>query len=254
MGGIDHPFKSMFGQMEKMMEHMHKGFEEHFNAINRQFSDIEHGKAPGHVEKHTFVSKQTVDHHGNPVTEKYENSSYVKTDANGKKIGERQQYYQNSGNNYEKAAHERMLGNQGRKMVKERQDGHVNKYDYYRNMETHEGPNFDSKWRQAKEEMKFITPASHCALPYGCSEGGELEYDRPYNNAHHYEPVENEVSRKFDIPDSYKNENSPVRLKNALPYANDIAPTQGFYKPPPKKIANTRKEAFPNSKQITRKD
>jgi hypothetical protein len=51
--------------------------------------------------------------------------------------------YQNSHTGLEKASHERMLNNQGRKIVKERINGQMNSYDHYKNMREEEGPQFD---------------------------------------------------------------------------------------------------------------
>ena len=67
-------------------------------------------------------------------------------------------------------------------------------------------------------------------------------------------PIANEHSRKFEMEDANKYEDSPVRHSNVQTY-NDIGPTQGSYKPVPKKpTIAPRKEAYPISKKLIRKD
>jgi len=63
-------------------------------------------------------------------------------------VVERQQMYDNSGTGLQKASHERMLNNAGRKVVKERLGNQMNNYDLFRNMEESDGERFDQEWQR----------------------------------------------------------------------------------------------------------
>lgn len=57
---------------------------------------------------------------------------------------ERQQMYDHTGTGLQKASHERMLNDRGRKIVKERgAGGELTNYDHYKNMREEEAPEFD---------------------------------------------------------------------------------------------------------------
>lgn len=47
--------------------------------------------------------------------------------------------YDNTGTGLQKASHERMLNDKGRKVVKEKMGNQMNSYDYYKNMRDDEG-------------------------------------------------------------------------------------------------------------------
>lgn len=51
--------------------------------------------------------------------------------------------YSNSGTGLQKASHERMLNDQGRKVVKEKLGNQTNSYDHYKNMREEEASQFD---------------------------------------------------------------------------------------------------------------
>ena len=53
--------------------------------------------------------------------------------------------YDNTGTGLQKASHERMLNDKGRKVVKEqiKGTGQTNSYDYYKNMRDEDGSQFD---------------------------------------------------------------------------------------------------------------
>ena len=52
--------------------------------------------------------------------------------------------YDNSGTGLQKASHERMLNDKGRKIVKERLGNQMNSYDHYKNMKDEEAEHFDT--------------------------------------------------------------------------------------------------------------
>ena len=54
--------------------------------------------------------------------------------------------YENKTAGLQKAAHERMLNNKGRKVVKENYQGNVRNQDHYRGMQASHGAEFDREW------------------------------------------------------------------------------------------------------------
>lgn len=77
--------------------------------------------------------------------------------------------YENSATGMKKASHERMLNNQGRKIIKERVgDSNFNSYDHFKNMTSNDANNFDSNWNHVAQQLGFR--ANTNALEYGCSQ------------------------------------------------------------------------------------
>ena len=68
--------------------------------------------------------------------------------GNGNKVIERQQMYNNTGTGLQKASHERMLNDKGRKIVKEKIGDQMNSYDHYKNMREDEADEFNQNWGQ----------------------------------------------------------------------------------------------------------
>ena len=84
---------------------------------------------------------------GRPVEEKYATKAKGAMGYGGNRIVERHQMYENTGTGLQKIANERMLNDQGRKVVRERigTDG-VNSYDHYRNLRQEQASAFDQEW------------------------------------------------------------------------------------------------------------
>ena len=74
--------------------------------------------------------------------------------------------YENSATGLKKAAHERMLNDKGRKIIKEQVgNSHFNNFDQYKNMHSGDAGNFDEEWNQVAASLGF-KPNSN-ALEYG---------------------------------------------------------------------------------------
>ena len=107
-----------------------------------------HSGGKGHFVQQTFVSSTKMDGNGRPIQERYQNK-VAGAIGNGNRVVERQQMYDHSGTGLQKASHERMLNDKGRKIVKERLGGQMNNYDHYRNLREEESHQFDQAWGQA---------------------------------------------------------------------------------------------------------
>lgn len=105
----------------------------------------------GHFVKQTFVSSTKMGPDGRPISEKYQTKAQGAFGSDGNRIAERQQMYENSGTGLQKASHERVFNDKGRKIVKERLGDQMNSYDHYKNMRDEEASQFDSAWQQAAQ-------------------------------------------------------------------------------------------------------
>ena len=122
--GMSDPFKNdpffsgggsgMFGGADRMMEQMHVGMDRDFRA------EIGQGQ---------FI-KQTYHKKGDEV---YQTKAHGAI-GGGNRLVERQQMYENKSQGLQKAAHERMLNNQGRKIIREKVKGNVRNFDNYKGM------------------------------------------------------------------------------------------------------------------------
>lgn len=65
------------------------------------------------------MSSTKLDENGRPIQERYQNK-VAGAIGNGNRVVERQQMYDNTGTGLQKASHERMLNDKGRKVVKEK--------------------------------------------------------------------------------------------------------------------------------------
>lgn len=83
------------------------------------------------------------------------------------KVVERQQMYSHTGTGLQKASHERMLNDQGRKVVKEKLGNQLNSYDHYKNLREEDAPTFDQQWNQMANQLGFRSNAMSNALGYG---------------------------------------------------------------------------------------
>ena len=133
--GMSDPFKNdpffngsgkggMFDRADKMMEQMRTN-------MDRDFGSSEIGQ--GHFIKQTYHKK------GDEV---YQTKAHGAI-GGGNRLVERKQMYENKTQGLQKAAHERMLNNQGRKIIRENVKGNVRNFDNYKNMTSNDGPNFD---------------------------------------------------------------------------------------------------------------
>lgn len=75
--------------------------------------------------------------------------------------------YENSYTGMQKAAHERMLNGQGRKVVKEKVGNQMNSFDYYKNMNELDGDHFDNQWSNMAKQLGFQSNNMNNRLEYG---------------------------------------------------------------------------------------
>ena len=77
-------------------------------------------------------------------------------------------YENNAG--MQKASHERMLNDRGRKVIKEKiGNTHFNSYDHFRHMTSKDGAQFDADWSNTAKHMNFNSGLGN-ALEYGGSD------------------------------------------------------------------------------------
>ncbi len=74
--------------------------------------------------------------------------------------------YHNSAKGVEKSSHERMLNNQGRKVIRERVGNDQRNYDHYKGLTSEDAGHFDQKWNQMAGQMGFKSKVGN-ALEYG---------------------------------------------------------------------------------------
>ena len=76
---------------------------------------------------------------GRPQNEVYQTKAHGAV-GGGNRIVERQQMYENQAAGMQKASHERMLNDKGRKVIKERVGNtHFNSYDHFKQMHAADG-------------------------------------------------------------------------------------------------------------------
>lgn len=80
--------------------------------------------------------------------------------------------YENTGNGYQKMGHERMVNNQGRKVVQERvggQGGPERSYNKYKNIHENAASRFDQEWEEMANHLGFDSHM-HNRLGYGAGD------------------------------------------------------------------------------------
>lgn len=98
---------------------------------------------------------------GQPVIESYfENSLGQHKNGNTVRlnlieISEKQQGYQNTAG-MRRVAEERMLNQQGRKLVKEKRGNQIEETNHYFNMDPDQVPQFDANWERVNRQNNFL--------------------------------------------------------------------------------------------------
>ena len=103
----------------------------------------------------TFVSSSSVGADGKVKQESFfENSAGQ--NKNGQTISQKQQAYKNN-DGIKRIAEERMLNDQGRKVIKEKRGNQeVEETNHYYNIDEDDVAHFDQNWRGANQNMKFL--------------------------------------------------------------------------------------------------
>ena len=105
-----------------------------------------HGKNDGgSYVCQTFVSSSSMGQDGKVKQESYfENSAG--NNKNGNTISQKQQGYRNN-DGIKRIAEERMLNDQGRKVIKEKRGNNVEETNHYYNLDEGEVDRFDNRWQ-----------------------------------------------------------------------------------------------------------
>lgn len=79
------------------------------------------GGGAGQCVSQTFVYSQTIGQDGKPKVEKYFNSNVEGVDKQGRRVGQMEEMYNNTGTGVKKIAEQRTLGDKARKIVRSKQ-------------------------------------------------------------------------------------------------------------------------------------
>lgn len=157
----------------------------------------------------TIMQSTKLDRNGRPVVEKYRSEAKGMVDPHEGMIGERKQAYAHSGTGLEKYGHERMIGNKGRKVVKEKVGDYERQSDLYKNMGMDDAQDFDRRWGQV---------AGGNALP---GPNGNI-YGRMGDRYVQEERKVDDRKRGDYIPNNWRAENQPVRRTDIQPTVPSI--------------------------------
>lgn len=192
-----------FASMERMMNRMTNMAEEMFSGFSQMTHarpELVHSNIPGNFYSSTVVQSTKFDANGRPVVEKYRSEAKGGVNERGEVMKERKQAYAHSGTGLEKYGHERVIGDKGRKVVKERFGDQEKTSDVFRNLMDREVEDFDRQWRNVWGGSGLPGPTGNI---YG---RGTLAEERK---------VDDERRGDF-IPNNWRSENRPVRRNNDL--------------------------------------
>jgi hypothetical protein len=195
----ENPFASMermMNRMNHMAQEMFAGFGEMANLRN----GFNHSEHSGNYYSSTFVQSTKIDRNGQPVVEKYRSEAKGARNDRGEMIRERKQAYANTETGLEKYGHERMIGDKGRKVVKEKMGDYERTSDVFKNLNEREVHDFDRDWMG-----NWGGPSMHAVS--GNHYGRFIPEERKIDDG-----------RRGDfIPNHYRAENQPVRRTDIQP-------------------------------------
>lgn len=210
-----------FSSMGRMMDRMHNMASDMFAHFDEMVPMRMHPDSGSQFYSQTIVQSTKLDSNGRPMVEKYRSEAKGKYDVSQGLIGERKQAYANSGTGLEKYGHERMIGNKGRKVVKERVGNNERTSDNYKNLASEDANEFDRHWQMAMGGGPLPLPSGNL---YGGFE--RVKEDRKVDDR-----------RRGDfIPQNWRSENQPVRR-------TDIQPTI----PAPRALPAARPQPVPRN-------
>ena len=131
----------------------------------------------------------------------------------GNRVVDRHQMFENQAQGLQKASHERMLNDRGRKIIKERVgNGNQANFDHYKNMRSSDAQAFDEDWNRVANQLGF-NPGSNM-LEYG---GGRNPY--PQQNRGQGARQQQRLggnaglaeSRGLGMPEGYADSNAEAR-------------------------------------------
>lgn len=110
-------FGSMFDGIESDINRMMIGAD----GNGQQALQRANGKTDGgHFVSQTYAFSRSMGQDGKPVTKKYFSNKVNAVDQNGRRLGEMQELYQDTGRGKKVVAQERTLNNNGRRVVKKK--------------------------------------------------------------------------------------------------------------------------------------
>ena len=136
--------------------------------MRKGMSDMPRGLGNGQFMSSSTVTQMKTGPDGKPVKETYKTRAHGAT-GKGNKVVDRQQMYEHTGTGLQKASHERMLNDKGRKVIKERIGNNINKYDHFKGMGISDTDGFDSDWNRVAGSLGFGGAGN--ALEYGGNRG-----------------------------------------------------------------------------------
>ena len=129
--------------------------------------------------------------------------------------------YDNTGTGMQKASHERMLNDNGRKVVKERLGNQMNSHDHYKNMREEEADQFDTQWGQMAGQLGLKSSIANNRLGNG---GASQQQIGGFNQGRQHNAIAYDDDRRGAYVDGYsRGANMPVNYNRQ---ASDIGPTQ----------------------------
>ena len=195
----ENPFASMermMNRMSNMAQEMFSGFGD-FGSLRSGFPHSDH--SGGSYYSSTIVQSSKFDRNGQPVVQKYRSEAKGSRNERGEMIRERKQAYANTETGLEKYGHERMIGDKGRKVVKEKMGEYERTSDVYRNMNERDANDFDRHWNSNWGGPALPGPSGNI---YG----------------RHYEERKIDEGRRGDYsPNNWRGENQPVRRTDIQP-------------------------------------
>ena len=138
-------FSEPFGQMGSMDKMIGKMRNDMKRSMNEPMSMKMNGMGSGKFSQMQSISSTKTDQYGRPVKQTYQTKANGAI-GNGNKVTERHQMYENSGTGHQKMAHERMMNDQGRKIVRQRvggAGGHSESNDVFKNVSRQNAGAFD---------------------------------------------------------------------------------------------------------------
>eukprot|EP00929_Paragymnodinium_shiwhaense_P056133 TRINITY_DN28104_c0_g1_i1.p1 TRINITY_DN28104_c0_g1~~TRINITY_DN28104_c0_g1_i1.p1 ORF type:complete len:272 (+),score=76.58 TRINITY_DN28104_c0_g1_i1:65-880(+) len=159
-GGGGGPFGGggLFGMMDMMMADMMQGGMGGGGGGNMmRMGSMNNGGASGSFSCQSFSFSSSMGSDGQMHTEQFSSSTVA---DRGRGIHETQQAYSNSNSGVDKMSMERQMGEQGRKMVKERnrQSGEERQTSMLKGISEEQAGEFDARWQQ--EAAPHLQPHS----------------------------------------------------------------------------------------------
>ena len=158
----------IFNNFNKELNHMNNLFGNFSNQLFPEMKLTDKEAIDGKIipdeilgnKQGTFISNvhcsKYVNTNGKKHHECYESNSIKQTDKDGHDISEKNELYKNS-NGIQKASHQCMLDNKGKKIIKQRNlnNGECNEKKLFKGLSENDLEKFDNEYNQYKEKVGF---------------------------------------------------------------------------------------------------